>query len=100
MVAGCDRVVRNGIGANEADLSIVVCILLVDWGLSGADAGLVDGSREVLGGGVRQILAGITIVLAAGVSAPLVSASAAVASSSLSSSPLVLRATLGSRRWS
>lgn len=100
MVAGCDRVVRNGIGANEADLSIVVCILLVDWGLSGADTGLVDGSREVLGGGVRQILAGITIVLAAGVSAPLVSASAAVASSSLSSSPLVLRATLGSRRWS
>jgi hypothetical protein len=100
MVAGCDRVVRNGIGANEADLSIVVGILLVDWGLSGADTGLVDGSREVLGGGVRQILAGITIVLAAGVSAPLVSASAAVASSSLSSSPLVLRATLGSRRWS
>lgn len=52
MVAGSNRVVRNGIGANEADLSIVVCILLVDWRLSGADTGLVDGSREVLSGGV------------------------------------------------
>lgn len=52
MVAGRNRVVGYGIGTDEADISVVVCILLGDSRLASLEAGLVNSGSEVLGGRV------------------------------------------------